>query len=59
MEFSLSTIADICGIAGFILSLIAVGGVININKRINSNNVNIKNTTAGGDITGRDKITKP
>ena len=58
MELSLSTIADICGIVGFIISLVAIGGVIKINKRINSNNVNVKNTDIGGDFTGRDKNTK-
>lgn len=58
MELSLSTIADICGIVGFIISLIAIGGVIKINKRINSNNVTVKKTDIGGDFTGRDKNTK-
>lgn len=58
MEFTLSTVADICGIIGFIISLVAIGGVIKINKRINSNNVNVKSTTIGGDFTGRDKNTK-
>jgi hypothetical protein len=55
MDFSLSTIADICGIIGFIISLITLGGVIKINKKINSNKVNVKNTNIGGDFTGRDK----
>ena len=58
MEFSLSTIADICGIAGLIISLIAIGGVIKINKRINSNKVKVKNTDIGGDFIGRDKNAK-
>ncbi len=55
MEITLSSIADICGIIGFIISLFAIGGVIRINKRINSNNVNVKGTSVGRDFTGRDK----
>jgi hypothetical protein len=55
---NLSLIADLCGIAGFIISLFAIGAVIKINKKINSNNVNVKDTKIGGDFTGRDKITK-
>ena len=59
MEFTLSNIADICGILGFIISLFAIGGVIRINKRINSNKVSVTGTTTvGGDFTGRDKTTK-
>ncbi len=58
MDISLSTIADICGIIGFVISLVAIGGVIKINKRINANNVNVKDTKVGGDFTGRDKNTK-
>jgi hypothetical protein len=54
MEINLSFVADICGIAGFILSLFAVGGVIRINKKINSNNVKVKNTKISGNFTGRD-----
>lgn len=34
MELTLSTLGDICGIAGFIISIVAIGGVIRINKRI-------------------------
>lgn len=51
---SLSFIADICGIAGFLLSLVAVGSVIKINKKINANKVIVKNSEIGGDFTGRD-----
>lgn len=58
MENDLSTLADICGILGLIISLIAIGGVIKINKNINSNKVNVKNSNIGGDLTGRDNITK-
>ena len=55
MEIDLSFIADICGIAGFIISLFAISGVIKINKKINSNNVTVSDTKIGGDFTGRDK----
>jgi hypothetical protein len=58
MEITLSNIADICGILGFIISLIAVRSVIKINKRINSNNVSVSNSPILGDFTGRDKIAK-
>ena len=58
MEINLSFIADICGILGFVISLFAIGGVIKINKKINSNNVKVKDTKIGGDFTGRDKTTK-
>jgi hypothetical protein len=54
----LSLFSDLCGIAGFIISLFAVGAVIRINKKISSNNVSLKDTDIGGDFTGRDKITK-
>lgn len=54
----LSLISDLCGIAGFLISLFAIGAVIKINKKINSNNVNVKDTNIGGDFTGRDKNTK-
>lgn len=55
MELNLSTVADICGIVGFIISIFAAVGVVKINKRINSNKVNVEGTTVGGDFTGRDK----
>jgi multisubunit Na+/H+ antiporter MnhG subunit len=58
MENKLSLIADICGIIGFVMSLVAVGGVVRINKKINSNKISTKDTTIGGDFTGRDKISK-
>lgn len=55
MELNLSTIADLCGIIGFIISLFTINGVIKINKKINSNNVNVSNSPIGGDFTGRDR----
>jgi hypothetical protein len=55
MEITLSSIADICGILGFIISLFAIGGVIRINRKFDSNKVNLKNTKIGGDFTGRDR----
>ncbi|MFT7035107.1 MAG: histone deacetylase complex regulatory component SIN3 [Parvicella sp.] len=55
---TLSTIADICGILGLLLGLFATIGVIKINKKINSNKVDVKDTNIEGDFTGRDKITK-
>jgi hypothetical protein len=58
MEITLSNIADLCGIIGFIISLFAIGGVIRINKKINSNKVNVSKSTISGDFTGRDKTTK-
>jgi multisubunit Na+/H+ antiporter MnhG subunit len=50
----LSSIADVCGILGFIISLFAIGGVIRINKKIDSNKVNLKKTKISGGFTGRD-----
>ena len=58
MNITLSDIANICGILGFIVSLFAIGGVVKINKRLNSTNVKVKDTKITGDFTGRDKITK-
>ena len=57
-KMNISLISDICGIAGFLLSLFAIGSVIKINKRINSYSVKINNTDIGGDFIGRDKKTK-
>lgn len=54
----LSFIADLCGIAGFIISLFAIGAIIKIKRKINSNNVNAEHNNIGGDFTGRDKSTK-
>jgi len=58
MEMTLSNIADICGILGFIISLVAIGGVIKINKKINSNNISVSNSPISGDFTGRDRKSK-
>lgn len=58
MEISLSSISDICGILGFIISLFAISGVIRINKKINSNKVTVSNSPISGDFTGRDKNIK-
>ncbi len=57
MESTLSIIASICGIVGFIISLFAVSKVYKIEKKVNdSNNVSVKgNTNIGGDFVGRDK----
>jgi hypothetical protein len=52
----LSLIADICGILGFLFGLYAVGAVVKIKRKIDSNEVNIHDTTIGGDFTGRDRI---
>jgi hypothetical protein len=54
---TISIIADICGILGFIISIFAVNKVYNIKKELkNNNNVNVSGeTTIGGDFVGRDK----
>jgi hypothetical protein len=57
MESTISTIADICGILGFFISIFAVSKVYKIKKEIKDNNkVNVSgNTKVGGDFVGRDK----
>lgn len=57
MESTLSIVASICGIIGFLLSIFAVSKVVKIDKRLNnSNNVSLKgNNNIGGDFVGRDK----
>ena len=57
MENTISIIADICGILGFLISIFAVSKVYKIKKEIKDNNkVNISGTTnVGGDFVGRDK----
>jgi hypothetical protein len=56
MESTLSIVASICGILGFLLSLFAIKQVYNIKKTINSNKVYLKGKTKiGGDFIGRDK----
>jgi hypothetical protein len=58
MGITLSNIADICGILGFIISLFAIVGVIKIKNSINSNKVTVKGTNIGGDFTGKNKTIK-
>lgn len=56
MESIISTIADICGILGFLISLFAVGQVYSIKNKINnSNKVKVSDSEIGGDFVGRDK----
>ena len=58
MENSISIIADICGILGFLISIFAVSKVYKIKKEIkcNNNKVNVSGKTdIGGDFVGRDK----
>ncbi len=53
----LSTIADVCGIIGFFISIFAVSKVYNIKKEMRENNKILVSgkTKIGGDFTGRDK----
>lgn len=51
----ISTIADVCGIVGFLISIYAAYGVIKIKQNININKVNMKNGKVKGDFTGRDR----
>ena len=57
MENTISIIADICGILGFLISIFAISKVYKINKEIKENNkVNVSGKTKiGGDFVGRDK----
>lgn len=57
MENTISIIADICGIFGFLISIFAVSKVYQIKKEIKDNNkVKVSgNTSVGGDFVGRDK----
>jgi hypothetical protein len=56
MQSTLSIIASICGILGFLISLVAVKQIHSIKKTINSNEVNLKGKTKiGGNFIGRDK----
>lgn len=56
----LSTIADICGILGFIISIFAVNRVYSIKKEMkDSNSVSLSgNTNIRGNFTGRDNKAK-
>jgi hypothetical protein len=57
MDSTLSIIASICGILGFLISLFAVNSVSNIKKEMKENNkVKVSGkTNVGGDFVGRDK----
>lgn len=57
MENTISIIADICGILGFLISIFAVTKVYKIKKHIKDNNkVNVSGkTNIRGDFVGRDK----
>ena len=57
MGNTVSIIADICGILGFLISLFAVNKVYTIKKEMKNNNeVNVSGKTEiGGDFVGRDK----
>ncbi len=57
MENTISIIADVCGILGFLISLFAVNKVYSIKKEIKENNkVNVSGKNKiGGDFVGRDK----
>lgn len=48
-----SSIADILGILGFLISIFVANKVNNINK--NSNTINANSSSIGGDFVGRDK----
>jgi len=58
MKNMISMIADICGILGFIISLIVAKSVYSIRSEMRSNNkVKISGKTQiRGDFVGRDKI---
>lgn len=51
MENTISTIADICGILGFIISLFAINGVRKINQQINKTNNSINQAAKGKNNT--------
>jgi hypothetical protein len=53
----ISVIANICGILGFIISIVTVNKVYNIKKDMKNNNkVDVSGkTTIGRDFVGRDK----
>jgi len=57
MESTISIIANVCGILGFLISLFAVQKVYSIKKEIKGNNkVKVSGQTqVGGDFVGRDK----
>lgn len=47
MENTISIIADICGILGFVISLFAINGVRKINKTINKTDNSINQSAKG------------
>ena len=47
MENTISVVANVCGILGFIVSLFALNGVRKINKRIDNTDNSIKQTAIG------------
>ena len=47
MENTISIIADICGILGFVISLFAINGVRKINKTINKTDNSINQNAKG------------
>lgn len=51
MEITLSLVADICGIIGFIGSLFALNGVRKINKQINNTDNSINQKAKGNSNT--------
>lgn len=53
----ISTISDICGILGFIISIFAATQVFKLKQKIKGNNNTQSNVNGniGGDFVGRDK----
>lgn len=53
----ISTISDICGILGFIISIFAATQVFKLKQKINGNNNTQSNVNGniGGGFVGRDK----
>lgn len=51
MENTISLIADICGILGFVISLFAINGVRKINKQINKTDNSINQSAKGSGNT--------
>jgi len=47
MENTISIVADICGILGFVISLFAINGVRKINKTINKTDNSINQSAKG------------
>lgn len=56
MENTVSLIADICGILGFLISIFAVSKIYQIKNDMNNNKVDVSgHTNINGDFVGRDK----